>query len=652
MCKICGFTGLVLLMAVAAMGDTTYVAPGVVSGVWTTAGSPYVVQGDIAVATGNSMTIMPGVEVRFTGNYRFTVEGWLNAAGTENDSIIFTRHYATEESKWRGFRFDAADNNSLLAYCRVEYCKGEGAYPEVRGGCIWINNCSVTVRNCLVRYGYSHNGNYNGCGGGICINQNSNSVIEHNVICNNQADSGGGVLVGSGGRPSINNNAIFNNTAFYAGGGMYVSAGGSADIYNNEITGNSCSGGWGGGGLNLWCATWLYGTYCEVYNNLIAGNNAGQGGGIYSRYETSNIYNNTMVNNTANEGGGIYVITFATDPPNVYNCIIWGNSGGSIGLYTGSGSTILVSYCDVEGGWQGAGNIAVNPQFVTGPEGNYYLSQIAAGQAAQSVCVDAGDPLSLMMPGTTRTDGVWDVGITDMGYHYSVMEIGDSLVVGIVPNQTPTQIPAGGGIFLYDLSVDNLGSAAEIFDLWINARLPNGSLYGPIILREDLNLAAGGNIFRDNLLQNVPGGAPAGEYYYIASVGSYPNTTVSCDSFPFTKLTTGDGRGYSGGWELLGWDEEAGEIAGVVESFEMLKVYPNPFNQQLVVSFELRDASEISLKVYDVMGREIAALGMGYWASGKHTVVWEAEGAVSGVYFIRLVADGRWPAARKIVLLK
>jgi hypothetical protein len=49
---------------------------------------------------------------------------------------------------------------------------------------------------------------------------------------------------------------------------------------------------------------------------------------------------------------------------------------------------------------------------------DHYLSQIAASQTADSPCVDAGDPSSPMIIGTTRTDHVQDSGVIDMGYHY------------------------------------------------------------------------------------------------------------------------------------------------------------------------------------------------------------------------------------------
>jgi parallel beta-helix repeat protein len=141
----------------------------------------------------------------------------------------------------------------------------------------------------------------------VCLNSNTFSIIEYNYIALNQADSGGGILVGWECNPIIRFNTIEENEAFYAGGGIYVSANGRSTIKDNIIRQNH-SGGWGGGGINLWSATWLYGTYSLVYNNLIADNSASDGGGgIYSRYETSEMVNNTITGNQASRGGAVYV---------------------------------------------------------------------------------------------------------------------------------------------------------------------------------------------------------------------------------------------------------------------------------------------------------------------------------------------------------
>ncbi|MBN1593656.1 MAG: hypothetical protein JW941_10485 [Candidatus Coatesbacteria bacterium] len=79
------------------------------------------------------------------------------------------------------------------------------------------------------------------------------------------------------------------------------------------------------------------------------------------------------------------------------------------------------SYCCLDFNSPGEGNISQEPLFVAGQLGEAYLSQTAAGQAQNSPCVDAGsNPAeSLGMDRyTTRTDGVPDTGMVDIGYHY------------------------------------------------------------------------------------------------------------------------------------------------------------------------------------------------------------------------------------------
>ena len=86
--------------------------------------------------------------------------------------------------------------------------------------------------------------------------------------------------------------------------------------------------------------------------------------------------------------------------------------------------------------------------------------------------------------------------------------------------------------------------------------------------------------------------------------------------------------------------------------FTLDNPYPNPFNQRVALDFMLPAAANIHLAVYDITGREVAALGAGHWALGKHSVPWNAEGMSSGIYFVRLTVDGGQSAVKKMVLMK
>jgi hypothetical protein len=159
-----------------------------------------------------------------------------------------------------------------------------------------------------------------------------------------------------------------------------------------------------------------------MFNNLIAENRTATAGGIYIQNSPGTDIINCTV--TANAGtlavGGVvaYNFTYA----DVRNTIVYGNDAPLYpNMFASYDDSFAVSYSDIEGGWEGVGNLDQLPFFATGPLGDYYLSQNAAGQIAQSPAVDAGDSLAAQYyldTLTTRTDQVSDDGFVDLGFHY------------------------------------------------------------------------------------------------------------------------------------------------------------------------------------------------------------------------------------------
>jgi hypothetical protein len=79
--------------------------------------------------------------------------------------------------------------------------------------------------------------------------------------------------------------------------------------------------------------------------------------------------------------------------------------------------------------------------------------------------------------------------------------------------------------------------------------------------------------------------------------------------------------------------------------------YPNPFNPSTTITYQLSEASFVTLAVYDVLGREVTTLVRGKAEPGVHTARWDAGNHPSGVYFCRLTA-GSITQTRKLVLGK
>ena len=85
--------------------------------------------------------------------------------------------------------------------------------------------------------------------------------------------------------------------------------------------------------------------------------------------------------------------------------------------------------------------------------------------------------------------------------------------------------------------------------------------------------------------------------------------------------------------------------------FNLEQNYPNPFNPSTTISFNLPAKSFVSLKVFDLIGREVATIVSEEMSAGHYTKQWNAAKISSGIYFYRLQA-GSFTESKKFVLLK
>jgi parallel beta-helix repeat protein len=132
-------------------------------------------------------------------------------------------------------------------------------------------------------------------------------------------------------------------------------------------------------------------TNCVILNNTTDYD----GGGVHCDEQSDPTFANcTIMGNTANrDGGGVYCTR--NSDPTFANCILWDDSPQEI--FVDSGNPIVI-HCDVQGGWDGVGNIDIDPLFTDPDDGDYHLGD-------GSPCIDAGNNAAVAPGITADHDG-------------------------------------------------------------------------------------------------------------------------------------------------------------------------------------------------------------------------------------------------------
>ena len=296
---------------------------------------------------------------------------------------------------------------------------GGGIFCEFSGAKICFNNI---IQNEVTDY------TNNVAGGGLCAILTASNIL---ILENN----------------SIENNNL--NGSYVYGGGLFIAADGKCYVKGNKIKGNLINGVSIANGAGIHCEPlYEYGVSISIVKNIIAENSAStssdlysEGGGISFYYTKAEFRNNLVVKNSARYGGGISIYIYFEDGifkpgesslrkplfSNLYepsivssdfpvddftfinntiadneaavdgggiqstglvskfiNSIIWGNSAPANPQISGS---LQVEYSDVEGGYNGIGNIDLDPVFADLT--NFYLTD------GTSPCIDVGNPSAL-----------------------------------------------------------------------------------------------------------------------------------------------------------------------------------------------------------------------------------------------------------------
>ena len=149
----------------------------------------------------------------------------------------------------------------------------------------------------------------------------------------------------------------------------------------------------------------------------------------------------------------------------------------------------------------------------------------------------------------------------------------------------------------------------------------------------------------DGLWSRTLGGSEQDECHAVVQ--------TSDSGFVLAGYTKSFGEGDADFWMIkLGESDSAKPLENPLPAEHTLyQNYPNPFNPSTQISFDLTKANHLSLKVFDLLGREIATLVDDIRPAGNHSVTFDGSKLPSGIYFSRLQA-GEFVATKKMVLLK
>ena len=400
----------------------------------------YYIQGDIEVPVGQTLTIEPGTNFYFSGNFGINNAGTLIAKGTQDEHITFTSadtlgFYSFSQYIYGGINHIHLQNsqNDTISYCDFSYAKvnnvleyfSDEVIESMHGAFIYADNSSPVITNCMFEKSISHalggaiaNENAETEGGKIQNNIFKNLITIEFVFTEGIGGEGGAIYIKNS-SPQIFGNLIYNNISTLSSGGhpkggAILIANSESDILNNTIYGNFS---WNGGGI-----------FIREFDEITMKNNL-------------NIYNNIVWNNITNDGsyGEQFFIMDETNKIYMLNNNI---DGGYDDIYFPNGFNGI--YTD---------NIDQDPQF----ENGYEISDNSPCKNTGFENMSGFDIPEFDIAGNQRIiDNIIDIGAYENQLVTSINDI-ENNHISIYPNPS-------NGIFTitnYELEITNI----EIIDI-------------------------------------------------------------------------------------------------------------------------------------------------------------------------------------------
>ena len=639
------------------------------SGTWNLAGSPYNIVGEITVPTNETLEIEAGVEVIAMGNYKITALGNIQASGTLNDTIRF---HGDGGLNWGGIRLEDEITSSVFYFCRISNTDGNNDYG------IQSINSRVTIE-----YSYFDEHQRAISFSALSSNYPSYMEIKNSKIANVQKS---GITI------TDNSNVLIDScevTRCAIGGSPYGaiqlslqsnSHSCSPTITNNYIHHNDKQG------ITLANLFGYDNMAPTVEYNEISYNYTG----IYlyvgkGTYKWNHIHHN-FVENNPDSGAGVMLYGNGADATFSYNKV----NNNYTGFYLTNEATANLGNMDNTSTDDDGYNCIYDNIFYTGEEYSVYNAS-SMDVTAENTVWDDDPPIDV-----TIIDGNDNAayGIVDYEPTLSPYAPPAEIIAYLIGNNVHLQVSGIAyptlplDILGYNIYRDGvlLGELVGGFFIDLNLLPPGEYTYGvsivyegyhasvitettiniPHILNPPLNANSTSNGYV-TWEEPESGSTSPFLHYNIYLEGIFQGSTTDL-FYQLTGLV--NGQQYMVG---LSAEYEAGESEiiefelpyvssddNTIKMIEMLTNYPNPFNPTTTISFSLNteNTEDTEIIIYNLKGQRVKTFEChAEPVEVRHSIIWNGtddnnKPVSSGIYFYKLISDGKNIASKKMLLLK
>jgi CotH kinase protein/Lamin Tail Domain/Secretion system C-terminal sorting domain/Chitobiase/beta-hexosaminidase C-terminal domain/Right handed beta helix region len=621
--------------------------------------SPYSANGDVYVYENSALTIQPGVEINMPANGNLNVFGGLEILGTKDEPVKIKGVDA--EQKWGALNFINAKQKSIINHARIiASTKGKDILDQLGGVNSYNSDIElnyVTMDSVqfpiFVQYGnfVMRNSTIHTEVTSDFINvKYGTALIENSDFIGNKASDTDAIDYDDVESGIIRRNKIH---GFYGDNSDAIDIGEEAKnilIEDNLIY--NCSD----KGISIGQQSTAI-----IRGNIIS--NCNLGVGIKDDQSYGFIDHNTFYNNNVSVSCYEKILGRGGGKADITNTIL--SKSNISDIFTDDFSEINIKYSlsDSEN-LIGEGNQYADPGFLNIDSMDFRVMQ-------NSPAIDNGDPDYTLDPNGTRTD---------IGASYHDFDNKNELVISEINYNSNTSFNPKDWIELFNPNDMALDLSNWIFkDSNDEHRFifPVGTIIGDgeyLVLSEDSTEF--GSLFPGsfNLVGNFDFGLNnSGEKVRLFdNYGNVIDSLTFDDNLPWPVDADGDGytlqllnheleNSSAENWTSTLLYGSPGQKNVIIDArdikeeiphkYSLSQNYPNPFNPVTTINFELPEISNVSIKIYDILGREVADLVNEKKDAGSYSIIFETNNLSSGIYFYRLSAN-EFHKTNKMILLK